>query len=173
MKLYQSLYPNLYPTYNASWIKFLGCLISSWIVTPEIMPLYHAHNLYAQYQHNQKYKFTFKEGNKQIIAEPNYIDSYTIYNLSALVSHCAITFARYSFSNINIEAKDLLSKSAFDKMVNNNIQGATAILIGSTTSFIAFCAKLYHLTTDGYDAYNYTVFPLEESTSHTYDVIHN
>ena len=96
-----------YTPYNSSWLKFGSCSLLSVGVGISLSPMitqlpwivYHAHNLYEQYQHNNKLIKTVEiklEGEKEtriVEMKPNFMDSFNIYNVLGL-SACIFGLAK-------------------------------------------------------------------------------
>jgi hypothetical protein len=86
-----------YTPYNSSLLKFIGLSLLVNVagalnqnIVPYLFIGYFAHNLYEQYQHNNKLIKTVElklEGEKEariVDMKPNFVDIFTVYNVSGL-----------------------------------------------------------------------------------------
>ena len=103
-----------YTPYNSSWLKFGCCSLLSGVgisLSPKtaLLPMtgYYAHNLYEQYQHNNKLtktvelKLEYEKETRIVEMQPNFVDSFTVYNALGLtfsLSLMAIQIMRHNSS---------------------------------------------------------------------------
>jgi hypothetical protein len=80
-----------YTPYNSSWLKFGGFFLLRVVAGSQLPIIYHTHNLYEQYQHNNKLtkaiklKLEGEEETRRVDMKPNFMDSFTVYNASGLL----------------------------------------------------------------------------------------
>lgn len=124
---------------NAPFIERFPAILGSTIIFG-----YHAHNLYAQYQHNKSLEFTFHTHNgTEVIAKPNYFDIYSAYNIDGCI------FGLLDALSV-IYASDKVSVAR------------NAIIP------IYFISKLMHLSSSDYNDYHFINKETGESTPETF-----
>jgi hypothetical protein len=143
-----------YKTYNSFTSKFLAAFATTKICDASwLMPVYFAHNLYAQYNYNKSCEGTMKLTTEskviELIAKPTYFDAFTAYNLCALMM-CGV---------------NLLS-APLDRLLNTNHAEAVQPLLEKTSFALLSLAKTAHLFSSANSDYKFIDIATGEEISH-------
>ena len=133
-------------------------------ITKLLMIGYFAHNLYEQYQHNNKLTKTVEiklEGEKEtriVEMKPNFMDSFTVYNvsgLSAYIFNFAYDIMRPQLPENITKITDTLKKVQAIKAFDAKEQPFLSHL-GNISSLVCTVSKGIHLFSSNEAKYTFT-----------------